>query len=70
MKCPRCGEQVKMISGIKCPKCDHVAYSQNLDTDWKQQDNDLGRKRASDADGQSRPVRIHNPKRRYPLKGE
>lgn len=67
MKCPRCGKDVKMISGIKCPACEHVSMSQNLDTDWSQFDSDLGRKRAREADSQSRPDRSHNPKRRYPL---
>lgn len=72
MKCLRCGEKVKMIAGLKCPKCSHVRGSQNLDTDWGQFDPELGRQRAKDADRQSRPYRGHNPKRRTPLdfKGE
>lgn len=69
MDCPRCGaKKVKLIAGIKCPACDHVVGSQNLSTDWSQFDNDLGRTRVKDADGQSRASRAHNPKRRYPLK--
>lgn len=67
MKCPRCGEQVKLIAGLKCPKCGHVSGSQNLDHDWSQFDNDLGRTRAKDADAQNRPSRAHYPKRRNPL---
>ncbi len=67
MKCPRCGQDVKMISGIKCPKCDHVSGSQNLDHDWKQFEPELGRFRARDADRQARPDKSHHPRRRHPL---
>ena len=68
MKCPRCGENVKLIAGIKCPKCDHVSGSQNLDTDWNMYDSDTGlTNKAKDADRQSKPDRSHNAKRRNPL---
>lgn len=68
MKCPRCLRSVKLIAGLKCPKCDHVVGSQNLDTDWKQFDSALGRQRARDADSQTPTSRSHHPRRRYPLK--
>jgi DNA-directed RNA polymerase subunit RPC12/RpoP len=66
-KCPKCSKSVRMIAGLECPQCGHRLMTQNLDTDWKQYDSGLGRKRAKDADTQSRPDRTHNPKRRYPL---
>lgn len=67
MKCSRCGKDVKLIAGIKCPKCEHVAGSQNLDTDWRKFNSDSRTFRAKDADAQSRPSRRHNPTRRNPL---
>lgn len=68
MKCPRCGQNVKLIAGIKCPKCDHVSGSQNLDTNWNMHDSDTGlANRAKDADRQSRLYKGNNPKRRNPL---
>lgn len=69
MKCPRCGENVKLIAGIKCPKCDHVSGSQNLDHDWDRWDANSGLlNKSKGADEQFRPYRGHNPKRRTELK--
>lgn len=67
MICTRCGQNVKMISGIKCPKCGHTAGSQNLDTDWNKFNSDLGISRVKDSDAQSRPYRGHHPRRRNRL---
>lgn len=67
MKCSRCGKDVKFIAGIKCPKCDHVSGSQNLDHDWNRFDSDSGLFKAKDADRQNRQYSGHHPKRRNPL---
>lgn len=68
MKCPRCGQDVKLIAGIKCPKCDHVSGSQNLDIDWRTYDPETGlTNKAGNVDKQTRPHKGNNPKRRNPL---
>jgi hypothetical protein len=67
MKCSRCGKDVKLIAGIKCPKCEHDNGSQNLDVDWDQYDSDLGRQRARDADSQNRPYKGNYQRRRNSL---
>lgn len=70
-KCPRCSGEFKRISGfIKCSDCDYVLGSQNLNTDWSQFDDDLGRTRAKDADKQNRIYKGDYPRRRYPLRFE
>jgi ribosomal protein L37E len=70
MKCARCGHAGKLISGIKCAACGHVHGMQNLDTDWRQHSDDLGRKRARNADDQNRPHRPAGDTRRNPLRFE
>lgn len=67
MKCSRCGKDVKLIAGIKCPKCEHVHGSQNLDVDWKQYDADIGRQRAKDSDSQNITYKGNYLRRRNPL---
>lgn len=68
--CPRCEATVRFISGIKCPACGHVVGSQNLGPDWRQHSDDLGRKRARNADDQTRPHRPAGDTRRNPLNFE
>lgn len=67
-RCPSCDQVVRMVAGLECPKCGHRLGVQNLDTDWRQIDVELGRKMVRGSDEQTRPDRSHNPKRRYPLR--
>ena len=66
--CPKCSGDLKLVSGFKrCGKCGYVLNSQDLNTDWKLQDEN-GFKKAKLADDQARPDNTHAPKGRNPLR--